>query len=200
MYKTMIIDPPWDYNRKAGTGVSNDHYDSLAHDELKQLPVSELAHPEGAVLFLWCTNPMNGKGHELLQAWGFEFRTKLPWVKVTMRKGRPTTTISWGNGSWVRGCSEDILIATQGDIRPPDPSDRVLGLLEGVACLEAPDNRWKQERYKHSRKPDTIHHLAELFPGPRIELFATQKRAGWKTLGNEIDGQDIRRSLQEVIQ
>lgn len=48
----------------------------------------------------------------------------------------------------------------------------------------------------HSRKPGSVHELIEKsFPGPYTELFATQKRKGWRTIGNEIDARDIRESL-----
>ena len=42
--------------------------------------------------------------------------------------------------------------------------------------------------------------IVELFGDvPRIELFARQKIDGGVTLGNEIDGEDIRVALNELI-
>ena len=35
---------------------------------------------------------------------------------------------------------------------------------------------------------------------PRIELFARDKVKGWDSLGDEIDGKDIREALREVIE
>ena len=42
------------------------------------------------------------------------------------------------------------------------------------------------ERFEHSRKPDSVHELAEQHPGPYLELFARRSREGWDTWGNEI--------------
>lgn len=56
-------------------------------------------------------------------------------------------------------------------------------------------------REQHSRKPAETRNKIVEFCGdiPRIELFATEKVKGWTSIGNEIDGKDIRESLQEII-
>lgn len=49
----------------------------------------------------------------------------------------------------------------------------------------------------HSRKPEDVQdRIEQLFDGPYVELFARRQRSGWLCLGNEIDGLDIRDSLQ----
>jgi N6-adenosine-specific RNA methylase IME4 len=79
---------------------------------------------------------------------------------------RPT----FGTGWWVRGCSEPILIAKRGQAKHPKVPH--VGLLS--------------ERFAHSRKPDSVHELAEQHPGPYLELFARRARKGWDAWGNEL--------------
>ena len=54
---------------------------------------------------------------------------------------------------------------------------------------------------EHSKKPDVARQrILELFGDlPRIELFARTRPYGWSAVGDEIDGQDIKLSLQQII-
>ena len=51
------------------------------------------------------------------------------------------------------------------------------------------------------RKPDEARErIVKLFGNlPRIELFARQKTEGWDVLGNDIDGKDIRETLERMV-
>ena len=51
---------------------------------------------------------------------------------------------------------------------------------------------------EHSRKPNIVRKKIVELAGdlPRAELFARQEYPGWVCVGNEIDGMDIRDSLQ----
>ena len=53
---------------------------------------------------------------------------------------------------------------------------------------------------EHSKKPEEIRErIVELCGNlPRIELFARERCEGWVSLGNEIDGKDIREAILEV--
>lgn len=55
---------------------------------------------------------------------------------------------------------------------------------------------------KHSKKPDIVRERIVQLCGdiPRIELFGRKEVEGWTVLGNEINGKDIRESLQELIE
>jgi N6-adenosine-specific RNA methylase IME4 len=86
-----------------------------------------------------------------------------------MTKGRG---INYGVGYWVRGCSEFVFIARRGHVSPPSQ--------EGFLGLMSPN-------LQHSRKPDSVHVLAESLPGPYLELFARRPRDGWDTFGNEVE-------------
>jgi len=172
-FRCVVADPPW-YYRQGGRGASRNHYPLMKTEEICALPVSEMT-TDDAVLFLWCTNPQLPEGLKVIKAWGFQYKTKLTWIKLTKKKH-----IAMGNGMWLRGCCEDILIGVKRKARPPKPEKRMLGILEDVAALE-------EQRYQHSRKPKTLHQLAELVsPGPYLELFARERFPGWEAWGNEI--------------
>ena len=55
---------------------------------------------------------------------------------------------------------------------------------------------------EHSKKPAEIRERIVELCGelPRVELFARDKVKGWDSLGDEIDGKDIREAFREVIE
>lgn len=172
-YRVILADPPWDY-RNGGNGRAAAHYDLMTVDQICELPIKNLAHDD-AVLMMWATWPQVEGAMRVIKAWGFEYITGFPWVKlydVPMCDmfGEFIAHPTWGTGSWVRGCSEPIFIAKRGNARPPEQN--WMGLLS--------------KRMQHSRKPDSLHQYAESFPGPYLELFARRQRAGWDVFGNEV--------------
>ena len=71
----------------------------------------------------------------------------------------------------MRGCSEYVLVGRRGKVSPPR--------LKGFLGLLSPNLR-------HSRKPDSVHEIAEALPGPYLELFGRRPRKGWTVFGNEV--------------
>jgi len=172
-YGVILADPPWDY-RNGGNGRARAHYPLMTVPEICQLPVGALSLPD-AVLIMWTTWPQLGGALQVVSAWGFEYVTGFPWVKVYDPpmvdlfgdfRAKPT----WGTGAWVRGCSEPILIGRRGNARPPEKN--WMGLVG--------------KRFEHSKKPDNMHEYAESLPGPYLELFARRTRPGWDVWGNEV--------------
>lgn len=183
-YQTLLADPPWAYrNEKTGgthmiSGASS-HYPVMSMDELKAMPIKEIV-ADDAILILWVTWPQLPNGMDLIRAWGFEYVTGLPWIKVrsvshSLWDGDVIKLNRMGLGFWVRGVSEVVCIAKRGNVHPP--TDRYIGLLAN--CI------------KHSRKPESVYELAETFGGPYLELFARSRRSGWDAFGNQVDGSII---------
>jgi len=179
-YRVILADPPWQYSNRGVNGAAEKHYSTLNLTQLKLLPVERWAD-DSSVLALWCTNPMLPEGLQVIEAWGFQYVTKLPWIKFT---GDPRFDadgniiegdLAWGTGWWARGVSEDILIAKRGNIRPPQEVTRgLLGLMS--------------RRLRHSQKPSTIYDFLEKgWAGPYLELFARERRPGWDVWGNEVE-------------
>lgn len=165
-YGVTIADPPWPYDnpKDHNPRMGSYTYQPVTLDEIKTMPVQSLA-ADDAVLFLWGTWPKLPQVIEVMSAWGFEHVTGFPWVKTT-QAGKPV----YGIGSWVAGCSEYVLVCRRGHVSPPN--EKYLGLL-GPSL-------------GHSRKPDSVHAIAETLPGPYLELFARRTRPGWTVFGNKV--------------
>lgn len=178
-YGTILADPPWSFsNSMPGHGDPRGHYPCMSTEEIASLPVRQLA-ADDAVLLLWSTWAHLPEALFVLGAWGFTYKSGMPWVKLA---GEPQTDLfdgprfrlAYGSGYWVRGCTEPLLIASRGRVAPP-VQDAWLGILA--------------ERLEHSRKPDSVYVYAEssTFPGPRVELFARRRREGWDAWGNQVN-------------
>jgi N6-adenosine-specific RNA methylase IME4 len=169
----ILADPPWAYRvwSKKGMGRSaENHYPTMSNKDICTLPVADLAAKD-SVLFLWATFPNLPAAFEVIEAWGFTYKTvAFTWVK-TCRKS-PGYFVSLGH--WTRANAEVCLLATKGN--PHRISKSVRQLI--VSPLR-----------QHSQKPDeTRERIVELMGDlPRIELFAREKVAGWASWGNEVD-------------
>jgi N6-adenosine-specific RNA methylase IME4 len=132
----------------------------MAIEDIKAMPVQTIA-ADAATLWLWTTNAHLRVAFEVVEAWGFEYRTLLTWVKNQM-----------GTGEWLRGKTEHCLLAIRG--KPV--------FLHGShsTALEA-------ARREHSRKPEEFYALVEATcPGSRVELFSRQERHGWNAFGDQV--------------
>ena len=161
-YRTVYVDPPWRYDDSGGRGAAENHYPTLAVDELAALSVGELAHTEGCHLWLWTTWPMirEGAPHDLVRSWGFRWVGEIVWDKEAL-----------GCGRWFRSRTEILILAEKKEL--PILSDCVDPLV-------------RARREAHSRKPERFRSLiSELSPGPRIELFSRAPRDNWDRWGLE---------------
>lgn len=153
---------------------SNAKYDTMTIKDLESLNVSKLARKD-SFLFLWVTYPMLQEGLTLLKKWGFEYKTvAFTWVKKT-KKNKD----HFGMGFWTRANPEICLLGVRG--KPKVKSHSVRQLT--YAQVE-----------EHSKKPDVIREkIIELCGNlSKIELFAREEKKGWDSMGNELDGIDIR--------
>jgi N6-adenosine-specific RNA methylase IME4 len=162
-FRVLVVDPPWKYGARSEdpTHRAANPYPDMDIDEIRGLPVAKLAHPD-CVLWLWTTNAFLRDAFTCLDAWGFQQKTILTWVKDRM-----------GLGDWLRGMTEHCLLAIKG--RP------LVTLTNQTTALTAP-------RGKHSAKPEEFYVLVEsLCPGAKLEMFAREKRKGWEAWGAEAD-------------
>jgi len=170
-FDVILADPPWKYS--AGGAESREFaapYELMTLDEIKKLPVKDIAKPNSA-LFLWVVEWINPKEIiDIMENWGFDYRTRA-WVWT---KSNPSGFGFWsGLGYYTRSNCEDCWLGIRGNF--PAVGRDVLGLIY------AP-------RLEHSRKPDEQYSKIErLYPNMKYcELFARNKREGWSSWGNEI--------------
>lgn len=173
-WRTIVADPPWDYREgfvrgpNAGFGWTNRHdlpYGSLSVEEIAELPVSSLAHPAGAFLWLWTTNRYLPDAFDVMAAWGFRYRQTIIWHK-------------------------DDASPFPGSVAPNEAEFLLVGRRGGVKRL----GTWSEAvitatRGAHSQKPEVFMDLIEaVSPEPRLEMFSRRARLGWETWGDEALG------------
>ena len=163
IYSVIYADPPWSYDHPISDSrrIEN-QYPTMSIDEICALDVPSIS-ADDAILFLWVTTPMLEKGFRVLNAWGFEYRTSMVWVKPSI-----------GMGQWVRQRHELLLIGVKGNIPTPRDGDK-------------PDSVIEAPRLEHSKKPEIVYEIIEkMYPElPKVELFSRNKRNGWETWGFE---------------
>jgi N6-adenosine-specific RNA methylase IME4 len=160
-FRVIVADPPWPYSSRAddATHRARNPYPDMTIEAMRELPVAARANSD-SILWLWTTNAFLREAFGLLDAWGFEHKTMLTWVKNQM-----------GTGDWLRGMTEHCLLAVKG--RP------LVTLTNQTTALIA-------DRGKHSAKPEEFYAMVEaLCPGSKLELFARTSREGWAAWGAE---------------
>lgn len=165
-YQVIYADPPWSYrNKKTGRDMKHgaaQKYSTMTMQEILSLPVSEISDRDSA-LFLWATTPLLREAFEVMDAWGFKYKTAIYWRKI----------MSLGMGYWFRGQVEVCLLGVRGRVK---------------AFHLQRANFIQSKARKHSQKPDEMYDLIEQTGlNPKIELFAREKRPGWDSWGNEIE-------------
>lgn len=160
IFNIIYADPPWEYDfSKDSKDDIENHYPTMPIEEIKSL---EIPSAKDSVLFIWATAPKLIEALEVIEAWGFDYKTHSIWDK------------DWiGMGYWFRGQHELLLIATKGSPGVPE---------KPVSSV------YTEKRTAHSKKPDYYYELIEeYFPnGKYLELFARKKHNNkWQVYGNE---------------
>jgi len=168
----ILADPPWPFRVRwpKGEGRSaSQHYRILTLEEIKAYPVAAMAAAD-AWLFLWTTTPLLPVALSVLTGWNFAYSgTAFAWVKLN----KSGVGFHMGMGFTTRKNVELCLLGRRGQARIHAHDVREL--------IVAP-------RREHSRKPDEQYERIErLCAGPCLELFARTRRAGWVSLGDEVD-------------
>jgi|SRR3990167_4906133 len=168
-YQIILADPPWryDFSKDSADTIEN-HYPTMSVDEICALQVPS---EDNAVLYLWATAPKLKEALNVMEAWGFNYKTHAIWDK------------GWiGMGYWFRGQHELLLVGVKGNFSPPQAEQRISSVM-------------KQKKSEHSAKPEGIRQLiGEWYPDKtKLELFARsnndslfQKGIKWDVFGNEV--------------
>lgn len=180
-YKIILADCPWDYETKNSPAYGGAVYKTMTVEELNTLPI-HLISDKDCVLFCWATFPKLKEALEVITSWGFRYRTgAFVWIKLNRKAGTPRV----GLGYWTKQNAECCLLATKGN--PKCIARNIRQIVEAPITI-------------HSAKPPEVRDRIVQLIGdvPRIELFARERVTGWDSLGNEVDGLDIRQSLHII--
>jgi N6-adenosine-specific RNA methylase IME4 len=182
-FATLLADPPWRFQNRTGK-VAPEHrrlgrYETLSWKEIAVLPVEEIT-ADNAHCYLWVPNALIQDGLNVMEAWGFQYKTMLVWHKVRKDGGSDGR----GVGFYFRNVTESVLFGVRGRLRTLQPGRRQVNLLA-------------TRKREHSRKPDELYDIVEACsPGPYLELFARYARSGWDSWGQESDPATIPKGRQ----
>lgn len=166
-FGTIYADPPWPYGNQATRAATKNHY--KAHNELTiadicALPVPQLT-ADSAHCHLWTTNGFLREAFDVMESWGFAYKSCFIWVKP-----------DFGIGNYWRVGHEFMLFGIKG--RAP--------------FGENAQQSWVYEKAgEHSAKPAKVRRIVErVSPGPWLELFGRREVENWTVWGNEVERQD----------
>ena len=171
-YRVIYADPPWKYNDtkqsdRWHTISALDHYADQDLEMLKRLDVRSIA-ADDCVLFCWGTFPLLKDAFELIESWGFTYKTAFVWDK-----GHGY----FGNYHNVE--AELLVVATRGSCTPEiDTKEHQIQRIP---------------KTKHSKKPEEFRALIDRIYPPhppkvdRVELFRRGERPAphWDIWGGE---------------
>ena len=182
MFNVLYSDPPWFFNntRTGGTLKSgaSQKYPTMSLEDICNLKVKDITESD-CLLFLWIPNSMIlSRTPKVLDSWGFTFRSLFIWKKK-----------SFGLGYWFRNCTENLIIASKGNVKPFRYQKR---------------NFLETKSLKHSQKPEEVRvmidEIADKTFGSRaqkLEMFARQQTNGWDSWGLDVDGKTIQQKIDE---
>ena len=162
-YPVIYVDPPWRYEHaESESRAIENQYPTMSLDEIKEMEIGAIAFND-CILFMWATSPKLAEAFEVLQAWGFSYRTCAVWDKQKI-----------GMGYYFRQQHELLLVAVRGNPPTPSPADR-------------PSSVFSYPRGQHSAKPHEVYELIEaMYPTlPKLEMFCRSPRTGWGVWGNQ---------------
>jgi N6-adenosine-specific RNA methylase IME4 len=173
-FGTILIDPPWRFLNRTGK-MAPEHkrlrrYETMSFAEIAALPIGSLALPQSH-LYLWTPNALIAEALQIMQAWGFTYKTNIVWYK-TRKDGGPDGR---GVGFYFRNVTEVLLFGVRGKLRTLPPGRSQVNIII-------------TRKQEHSRKPDEQYDLIQrCSPGPYLELFARRQVEGWTSWGNQAE-------------
>jgi N6-adenosine-specific RNA methylase IME4 len=117
-------------------------------------------------------NALLDQGLAVMKAWGFTYKTNIVWRKIR-KDGENDGS---GVGFYFRNMTELALFGVRGkSARTLDAGRTQINLISS-------------QKREHSRKPAKLYDLIERCSKPDyLEIFARNRRAGWKQWGNQVD-------------
>jgi len=176
-FPLIYADPPWKFQTYSEKGLDrtpDQHYPTLTDDEIINFKVGDISVVDistaKAALLLWCTSANLERALQIMDGWGFIYKTHAIWVKT-----KENGSIWTGMGLVFRNAHEILLYGTKGAM--PGPQYQ-------------PPSVFLCPRGKHSAKPPEIRKAIErMYPDfdadTRLELFSRDNVPGWTSYGFE---------------
>lgn len=163
---TCLMDPPWQETGGGGRGAK---YPTMPVPEIIRVvrmdkQWQEFSAAPRSHLWMWTTSNFRAEAHWMITALGFRYITDFVWEKDRS-----------GTGQYRFSTHEHLLLCDRMGGKP---------MLPKKAWPRSVEHHPKGE---HSAKPGVFYELVEaLSPGPYLEMFARNRRAGWASMGNQL--------------
>jgi N6-adenosine-specific RNA methylase IME4 len=229
-FQCIVADNPWSFSDALSMSSvkrgADAHYSTMTTNDLCELPVKEIADPEGCVLALWVVGSMLEDGMRVMKAWGFEQKQVYCWIKNKKQKSindiafkdtisaikklkkdpnalqtvvKEMVKTSLRMGDWLLSFGMGRLFRSSAEIC-------LIG-INNTKIYQQLQNKSQRsvcfaENTGHSTKPENLQDSLELmFPtANKIEIFGRRERNGWTVIGNEVGkNEDILVSLNRMI-
>lgn len=189
-------DVPWKYKvwaepetaeQIASSRAPEKHYKTMTLEDIAAMPVKDVVARD-CHLWFWVPSPflVIGAHIPIMNSWGFKpSSTGLFWVKLlkdleaaqfqlmTLHDLMDMLVVNTGLGKTTRKNVEVCVLGRRGNPK------RLANDVHEVVI---------SPRRDHSRKPEEAYERIERYcPGPRLQLFGRQQRAGWTVWGNETE-------------
>lgn len=169
VFGVIYIDPPWKFETYSENGMdrsAENHYPTMTDDDIRAM---QIPAAEDCVMFMWATIAKLDKAMEVMQGWGFEYKSAYVWHKMKA-----------GTGYWSANEAELLLVGTKGKVPAPLPDQRMKQVITAA-------------QGKHSEKPEAFADgITKMFPNvAKVDMFARKKDShkgeNWFYWGNEIN-------------
>lgn len=184
LFRTIVVDVPWHEPGGCGRGTKYRTVRTVA-EALHVILLSPAWRPaDDCHLYMWQTSTHYEEPLELVRLLGFKRVSVETWIKTSPR-AEPTAIEEarhrTGTGQYFLHCAEWALLGSRGSAAIPGTKDRL------HSVFYAP----RGDVDDHSAKPDKFYErCARTSPGPRVDMFARQRRPGWYTWGDAL-GPDV---------
>ncbi len=160
-YQIIYADPPWSYyndmtvNPDVTTvkGMRRPPYPVMSTSDICSLPVKDITD-EDAILFIWTTDYHLEKCFNVINAWGFQYKTVgFVWQKLN-KQGNP---VCFMGAYTMKSGVEICLLATKGK-----NAHKFVEKHNIRSLIQSP-------RLHHSKKPDEIRTRIEELVGEKLK-------------------------------
>jgi N6-adenosine-specific RNA methylase IME4 len=166
VYGVIYIDPPWRFEVRSENGMdrnAENHYPTMTLNDIRGMTIPAA---ENCAMFMWVTVPHLNNGIEILEGWGFEYKSAYFWHKT-----KP------GLGYWSANTMEILLLGVKGEVPAPSAELRMEQVIQA-------------EQGRHSEKPEVFADgITKMFPNvAKYEMFnrgIRHKGDNWFYHGNE---------------
>lgn len=178
----IYLDIPWGngiYGKRNNTktkfgGGAESHYPTMSKQEILDFKseIDKIADND-CIIIMWATGPSLEFSFEVMEYYGFEYKTFGPiWEKVD-KNGNPRVLPSYYFGSNIEPTLIGIKGKNKGKFRP---DKKLVGQIV------------RSELREHSRKPDEVYEKIELaYPHlNKVEFFSRTQRENWTMFGNQV--------------